>query len=635
MPELLEVKKGTHLFKLWEENFKDKEIVAFKTEDGKLFDIRDTVEEDLKLIPVKLSSPEGIEIMRHTTAHILAQAVKRLLGNDTKLGIGPVIENGFYYDIDCTLSEEELDKVEAEMNRIIEENIPIEKKWLSRDEAIELFASLGETYKIELIKEIEEPIVTIYTQAEFTDLCRGPHLPSTGWIKAFKLTSIAGAYWRGVETNPMLTRIYGVAFYDKKQLKKYLKMLEEAKKRDHRNLNRALDLYLTSPEVGAGLIIWKPNGATVRLLIEEIERKAHLKRGYKPIISPHLMKETLWHTSGHIEYYRENMYFTEIEGAKYAVKPMNCPAHILVYKSHIRSYRNLPIRYFEHGTVYRYERSGTIHGLTRVRGFTQDDAHIFCTEEQLKDEIIGVFDLIKRFLKLFEFDYSVELSTRPEKYIGTKEVWDRAESILKEALEEAGLEYEVAEGEGAFYGPKIDFHLHDALGRKWQGPTIQVDFNLAERFDLTYIAPDGSKKRPVMVHRTVLGSMERFIGVLTEHWAGWFPVWLAPIQAVIIPITENEVEYAQKIESELLSHDMRVFVDDSENTMNYKIKAATKAKIPVSIIIGAKEREAGKISIRWHDGKRENMIEVEEFIKANHKTVDEIVTMILSDEWIK
>ncbi len=597
------------------ENFKDnKKIIAFMDESGKLYDLRDEYIEGTK--PVYIGEEKALEIIRHSTAHLMAQAVKRLF-KDVKVAIGPVIENGFYYDFDIegTFSTEDLKKIEEEMKKIVKENIPIEKFWLSKEEAIKFFEEKGEIYKVEIISELDEEKVSLYKQGEFVDLCRGPHVLSTGQLKFFKLISSSGAYWRGDESNKMLQRIYGTAFEDKKKLKEYLKFLEEVKKRDHRNLNKDLKIFLTSPLIGGGFIIWQPNGAVLRGLIEDLERKEHIKRGYQPVISPHIMRSDMWKTSGHYDYYKENMYFTKIENVEYGIKPMNCPAHIMVYKSDVRSWRDLPLRLFEFGTVYRYERSGTLHGLMRVRGFTQDDAHIFCMPEQMEEEIKGVIDFIFYFLKPFGFDLEITLSTRPDKFIGEKELWDKAEDILRKALKEKNIDYIIDEGGGAFYGPKIDFKLKDAIGRKWQGPTIQLDFNLPNRFDLEYTDKDGNKKRPVMIHRTILGSMERFIGVLIEHFAGWFPAWLAPVQVKILPVKDEIIEYANKVKEKLVDAGIRVKIDSSDNTLSYRLRRASKERIPITMILGEKEKEEGKVSIRLKGNEQKNMIHLDEVIK--------------------
>lgn len=567
---------------------------------------------DLNIVPPENSivelldwdTQEGKNIFRHTSAHILAHAVKELFPN-VKLGIGPAIEDGFYYDFyrSEAFTQEELSKIELKMLEIIRQDIPIERVELTRDEAKELLKELKEDFKLELLEEIPEgEKISFYRQGNFIDLCRGPHLSSTGRVKAIKLLSVSGAYWRGDEKNPMFQRIYGTSFPTEEELEKYLKEREEAQKRDHRKLGRELEIFETFDEAGPGLIFYPPKGAILRLTIEEFERKEHLKRGYLPVITPHLMQADLWKRSGHWDNYRENMFFLEVEDKAYAVKPMNCPGHILIYKSTVRSYRDLPLRFFEMGTVYRYERSGVLYGLERARGFTQDDAHIFCTQEQLEDEIKGVLDFVFYMLKSFGLkDYIITLSTKPEKYIGSDEIWEKATLALRKALESLGVEFHIAEGEGAFYGPKIDVGLKGLLGKVWQGPTIQVDFNLPERFDLTYDAPDGTKKRPVMIHRAILGSYERFIGILIEHYGGRFPLWLSPVQVRVLPIAERHNDYAEYIFKTLKDKGIRAEVDLDQAKLNYKIRKAISEKVPYLFIVGDKEKEENKVSVRTHN----------------------------------
>jgi threonyl-tRNA synthetase len=567
---------------------------------------------DLKITPpsssiveiVDWNDADGKSIYWHTSSHILAQAVKELFP-DVKLGIGPAIEDGFYYDFykETPFTQEDLEKIEEKMKEIIKKDIPIERIELTRDEARKLLEELGENFKLELLEEIPEgEKISFYRQGNFMDLCRGPHLPSTGKVKAIKLLSTSGAYWKGNEKNPMLQRIYGISFPSDKELNDYLKEREEALKRDHRRLGRELGIFNTFEEAGPGLIFYPPKGALLRLIIEEFERKEHLKRGYLPVITPHLMQADLWKISGHWDNYRENMFFLQVDEKDYAVKPMNCPGHVLIYRSTVRSYRDLPLRFFEMGTVYRYERSGVLYGLERARGFTQDDAHIFCTEEQLEDEIKGVLDFVFFMLKSFGLnEYEITLSTRPEKYIGSDEIWDKATTALKNALESVGVSYQVAEGEGAFYGPKIDLKLRGILGKRWQGPTIQVDFNLPERFDLTYDASDGTKKRPVMIHRAILGSYERFIGILIEQYGGRFPLWLAPVQIAILPISEKHEDYALEIAKILKEKEFRVEVDLDQAKLNYKLRKAINNKIPYIFIVGDKEKAERKVSVRTHN----------------------------------
>ncbi len=559
---------------------------------------------------------EDLEVLRHSTAHVMAQAVKELYPS-AKIAIGPAIENGFYYDFDYEpgFTEEDLQKIEEKMREIVKRDLPIVRTIMNRDEAIRLFERMEEPYKVEILKELEDDKVSLYSQGDFIDLCRGPHLPSTGKIGAFKLLSVAGAYWRGDERNKMLSRIYGTAFFDEESLKKYLNFLEEVKKRDHRKLGRELDLFTLSDEVGPGLVIYHPNGALIRYILEDFERKEHLKRGYKFVYGPHILKLDMWKRSGHYENYKENMFFTKVDDVEYGIKPMNCLSHIVVYKSSIRSYRDLPLRYFELGTVNRYEKSGVLHGLLRVREFTQDDAHIFARVDQLKDEIRGILDFVRDVMGIFGFEYEMEISTRPERYIGSLEDWKRAEDVLREVLDETGIAYRINEGEGAFYGPKIDVKLKDALGRRWQCATIQCDFALPERFDLYYVDSDGKRKRPVMLHRVILGAMERFIGILIEHYAGKFPVWLSPVQVIILTITEEQIEYARALNERLLSEDIRTETDLRNEKLGYKVREATMRKIPYMLIVGKKEADEGKISVRSRDGKEMKGIALKEFIE--------------------
>ena len=501
------------------------------------------------------------------------------------------------------------------MKEIAKRDLPIVRKVVKKEEARQMFLDAGEIFKVDLLDAIDDDEVSTYTQEGFTDLCRGPHVPSTGAIKAFKLLSIAGAYWRGDERNKMLTRIYGTAFPDQAALDEYLAYLEEIKKRDHRRLGKELELFSVSDEVGAGLVIYHPNGALLRYILEDFERKEHLKRGYQFVVGPHILKLDMWKKSGHFENYRENMYFTRVDDVDYGIKPMNCLSHIMVYKSKIRSYRDLPLRYFELGTVCRHEKSGVLHGLLRVREFTQDDAHIFLRQDQLHQEIVKIIEFIQDVMKIFNFEYEMEISTRPEeKFIGTLETWDKAEAVLKEVLDSRNLPYEINEGDGAFYGPKIDVKLKDAIGRKWQCATIQVDFALPERFDLHYVDSDGKRKRPVMLHRVVLGAMERFIGVLIEHYSGKFPVWLSPVQAIILNITDEQEAYVQSLYGRMLDEGIRVETDTRNEKLGLKIREAVVRKIPYMIVVGNKEKEAGVISVRVRDGGELKNIDVGEFI---------------------
>lgn len=556
-----------------------------------------------------------LQVLRHSTSHVMAQAVKELFP-EAKIAIGPAIENGFYYDFDYEpgFREEDLPLIEEKMREIISRDLPIVKTMMKREEAIQLFQKLNEPYKVEILKEIEDEEVSLYSQGEFIDLCRGPHLPSTGKIRAFKLLSIAGAYWKGDERNKMLSRIYGTAFFDEESLNNYLRFLEEVKRRDHRRIGRELDLFSISDDVGPGLVIYHPNGAIIRSILEEFEKKEHLRRGYRLVYGPHLLKLDLWKRSGHYENYRENMFFTKVEDVEYGIKPMNCISHIMIYRSSLRSYRDLPLRYFELGTVHRFEKSGVLHGLLRVREFTQDDAHIFLRPDQLKEEINRILGFVDDVMGIFGFDYDMEISTRPDKFIGTLSDWERAESILKEVLEEREVRYEVNEGEGAFYGPKIDVKLKDAIGRKWQCATIQCDFALPERFDLYYVDSDGKRKRPVMLHRVILGSIDRFIGILIEHYAGNLPVWLSPVQVIVLPITDREIDYARGVYERLMNEDLRVELDSRNEKLGYKVREATLRKIPYILIVGKKEVEEKVVTVRERGGKEEKGVTIERFL---------------------
>lgn len=567
--------------------------------DGKVVDLMTTIDKDCNLEILTFDDDEGKGALRHTASHMLAQAVKRLYP-DVKLAIGPSIDTGFYYDFDADfpITPEMLENIEKEMLKIAKEDLPLEKFVLERDEAIKCEKEKGEIYKVELIEDLpEDETISFYKQGEFTDLCAGPHVPSTSKVKAVKLLNVAGAYWRGSEKNKMLQRIYGTAFTKKSELDEYLNMLEEAKKRDHRKLGRELELFSMHDE-GPGFPFFHPKGMVVRNILENFWRNIHTKWGYKEIKTPIILNESLWHQSGHWDHYKENMYFTQIDEEGYAIKPMNCPGGILVYKSQMHSYRELPLRMGELGLVHRHEISGALHGLMRVRAFTQDDAHLFMMPSQIKDEVLGVIRLTDYIYKVFGFQYKVELSTRPENSMGSDEDWELATNSLKEALEAAEIEYKINEGDGAFYGPKIDFHLMDSIGRTWQCGTIQLDFQMPERFDLNYIGEDGEKHRPVMVHRTVFGSMERFMGILIEHYAGAFPAWLAPIQVRILPVTDRANEYAKSLEEKLSEMDIRVELDLRNEKIGYKIREAQIQKIPYMIILGDKEVESGKVAIR-------------------------------------
>jgi len=566
---------------------------------------------------IYFSSQEGLQILRHSTAHIMAHAVQDIF-KDVRIAIGPAIENGFYYDFDYaqTFTPEDLEKIENRMNGIIAADYPFVRREISREEAISLFRKRGETYKIELLEDLPKDVekVSIYSEGEFIDLCRGPHIPSTGMIRAFKLLNVAGAYWRGDERNRMLQRIYGTGFATKNELMEHLNLLEEAKKRDHRRLGKELDLFQVNDEAGAGLIIYHPKGAMLRSIIEDWEKKEHRKRGYDMVIGPQILKVDLWKKSGHFDHYRESMYFTEVEGQAYGIKPMNCLSHMLIYKARIRSYRDLPLRFFELGTVLRHEKTGVLHGLMRVRQFTQDDAHILCTPEQLNDEIKAVADFIDYAMDIFGFDYEVELSTRPENAIGSDRDWEMAEAALRQALNDNGKAYGINEGDGAFYGPKIDFKLKDALKRKWQCATIQCDFTLPERFDLAYIGVDGEKHRPVMLHRVILGAIERFLGVLIEHYAGSFPLWLSPVQAVLLTVTDKHIPYGETVFRQLDDAGIRVEKDFRNEKLGYKIREAQMQKTPYMLVMGNREVETQRISPRGRDGKLLDSLSVGEFI---------------------
>ncbi len=567
--------------------------------DGSLADLTATLTESATVEPVAADSEEGLEILRHSTSHLMAQAVRRLYPG-TKVAIGPAIKEGFYYDMDVagTVTEGDLKRIEDEMRRIVKEALPVERLFLPREKALELFRSEGEIYKVELVEGLADEEISLYRQGEYVDLCRGPHVANTSQLRHFKLLSLAGAYWRGDEKNVMLTRIYGTAFAEKEDLEAYLKRIEEAKRRDHRKLGRELDLFSLQDE-GPGFPFFHPKGMTIRNLLIRFWQKEHRRAGYQEIMTPLILDRDLWIRSGHWDHYRENMYFTEIDEAPFAIKPMNCPGGILVYKSQIRSYRDLPLRMAELGTVHRHERSGVLHGLMRVRCFTQDDAHLYVTPDQIKAEIKGIMDLVQHIYKdVFGFSYRVELSTRPEKAMGDPVLWDRAERALQEALEEKGVPYRLNPGDGAFYGPKIDFHLEDCIGRTWQCGTIQLDFQLPEKFDMTYIGPDGAQHRPVMLHRTVLGSLERFMGILIEHYAGAFPFWMAPFQVRLLPVKEDFLPWASSVEATLKGWGVRVEVDRRDEKLGKKIRDGQLQKVPFMIVIGEREAESGQVSVR-------------------------------------
>ena len=581
-----------------------KEALAVKINNA-VYDLSRPIPHDGRIEFVRFDSKEGKEVFWHSSAHIMAHAVKQVFPQ-AKFAFGPPVEEGFYYDIglEQSITPDDLEKIEAKMQDIVKSGRSFEREELGVDDALAIFKQRNEDFKVEQIERLGEP-PSVYKEGDFVDLCRGPHVPSTAYVKYFKLLSIAGAYWLGDEKNPMLQRIYGISFPKKSQLEEYLHRLEEAKKRDHRRLGKDLDLFSIQEEAGPGLVLWHPKGAFIRHKIEEFWKERHLAAGYEFVNSPHIARKSLWSTSGHLDFFSENMYSPmEVDEQEYLVKPMNCPFHLLIYKSKTRSYRDLPYRWAELGTVYRYERSGVLHGLMRVRGFTQDDAHLFCRPEQLDEEVVKLIEFSTSMLSAFGFDdIDVYLSTRPEKYVGTLENWDTATEALKKGLEKAHVAFEIDPGEGVFYGPKIDIKIRDSIGRSWQCSTIQVDFNEPERFDISYIGQDGEKHRPIMVHRALLGSLERFFGVLIEHYAGAFPLWLAPIQVQIIPITDRQREHAQSIHEQLSSYNIRSYLDDRSEKVGYKIREAETQKIPYMLIIGQKEIESNTVSVRkQHDG---------------------------------
>ena len=594
-------------------------VAAIKVNDI-LQDLSAPVGSGSTVEPVFIDSEKGLDILRHSASHVMAMAVKELFPG-VKITIGPAIENGFYYDFDYqrAFKDDDLPLIEEKMREIIRRDLPFRREEMESSKAAEFFRSQNEDYKIEIIKDLGEKTVSLYTHGSFTDLCRGPHLPSTGMIKAFKLIKTAGAYWRGDEKRAMLSRIYGVAFIDRKDLDLYLQRLEEAKKRDHVRLGKQLDLFSTYEDIGAGMIVWHPKGALLRHIIEEFEIQEHLKRGYEIVKGPQILKTELWERSGHFDNYRENMYFTEIDNQSYGIKPMNCLSHMLIYRSKIRSYRDLPKRYFELGLVHRHERSGVLHGLSRVREFTQDDAHILCTPEQLDSEIKGVLDFIRDVMAIFKFDYELEISTRPEKSIGSDEDWDMATRALIKAVDDMLIDYRLNEGEGAFYGPKIDVKLKDALDRRWQCATVQCDFTLPERFDLSYIGIDNQKHKPVMIHRVILGSLERFIGVLIEQYAGAFPIWISPVQARILTVTDRNIPHGEKVLKDLIEADIRAEADFRNEKLGLKVREAQMQKIPYMLVIGDKEVEKGGVTPRLRDGKGLEFMEIREFISRIHE----------------
>ena len=604
--------KGTKLKDLADQW--DKETIAAQV-DGTLLDLSRTMEKDATVSFISVRSKKGLEILRHSASHVMAQAVKELFPT-VKLTFGPSTENGFYYDFDYdrTFTTQDLEVIEKKMSEIVAKDEPFLRKEVPKEEAIKTFQDIGEAYKVEHLEELPDR-VSLYRQGSFLDLCEGPHIPSTGRIKAFRLLSVSGTYWRGDARNRVLQRIYGTAFPAREALEEFLRMLEEARKRDHRKLGRDLDLFSLSEEAGPGLVIYHPKGAILRTILEDFEKKEHLKRGYQMVIGPHLLRLDLWKQSGHFENYRDKMYFTKVEDTEYGIKPMNCLAHMLIFKSQIRSYRDLPIRYFELGTVYRHEKSGELHGLLRVRGFTQDDAHILCRPDQLNDEIGAIIEFVDDVMRIFGFEYEMELSTRPEKSIGADEDWDKATQALMNALKSKNLPYDLNEGEGAFYGPKIDVKLKDALNRRWQCATIQADFAMPERFDLTYVGSDGERHRPVMLHRVILGAMERFIGVLIEHYAGAFPVWLAPTQAILLTVTDRQVPYGEDAYRQLIQGGVRVEKDFRNEKLGFKIREAQIQKVPYMLVIGDREVREGTLAPRKRSGETLKSMTVEDFIK--------------------
>lgn len=593
-----------------------KQAVAGKV-DGRIADLDRPLVENSHLEILTLDSQDGLEIMRHSCTHVMAQAVKRIFGEEyVCLGVGPVIEDGFYYDMALPrpLSTEDLAAIEREMNAIIQENHQIIRREVSRSEALALFEQQGERFKVELIHDLpEEEVITLYEQGEFVDLCRGPHLPATGRIKVFKLLSVAGAYWRGNSENEMLQRIYGTAFASAAQLKEHLQFLEEAKRRDHRKLGKELELFMFSEEA-PGMPFYLPRGMTIRTLLEDFARETQRQRGYEEVRTPLMMNNRIWEQSGHWDHYKDNMYFTWVDETKYALKPMNCPGHMLIYKNSLHSYRELPIRISEFGQVHRHEMSGALGGMMRVRTFCQDDAHLFVLPEQIEAEIGQIMDLIDHMYQVFGFEYKIELSTRPEDSMGSEELWERAEASLRSVLEDRGIDYVLNEGDGAFYGPKIDFHILDALKRSWQCGTIQLDFQMPEKFELSYIGEDGLKHRPVVIHRAVYGSIDRFIGMLTEHYAGAFPLWLAPVQVKLLPVSDQVLEYALEVKRLLTEAGLRIELDGRQEKLGYKIREAQLEKVPYMLVIGDKEAEAGTVSVRKRGEGDIGLIETRELM---------------------
>ncbi len=611
----------------------ERDTVAARV-DGQLMDATVALQRDAELELVTVDSDEGLEILRHSTSHVMACAVQRLF-DGVQFGIGPAIDEGFYYDFDLpeTISSEDLERIEEEMNRIVNEEIPFEREEVSHGEARRHMEQDGEPYKLELIDELEGDVITLYRTGDFVDLCRGPHVPDTSRIREFKLLNVAGAYWRGDSDRPQLQRIYGTAFAEKKELKDYIHRIEEAEKRDHRRIGKELDLFSMDEEIGQGLVLWHPRGASIRMAIEDYWREEHERRGYRFVRTPHIAGEEVYRRSGHIPQYEDMMYAPlDIEGKNYRVKPMNCPAHIKIFQTHMRSYRDLPIRYAELGTVYRYEMSGSLHGMLRVRGFTQDDAHIFCTPDQLAGEVEDLLALVDEMMDAFGYEYQAYLATRPEVSLetATDEEWEQATTALREGLERQGVDYRVDEGEGTFYAPKIDVKLFDALGREWQGPTIQVDLNLPKRFDVNYIGSDGEEHECIIVHRAILGSLERFVGGLIEHFAGWFPTWLAPEQVRLLPITDDHHEYAHSVLDKLQEKGIRASSDDRNEKTGYKVHEGVDDKVPYLLIIGDREVENGTVSVRSHDHGDEGPMQVDAFID---RVVDEIENKTMPEDF--
>jgi len=587
--------------------------------NGVPMDLFHALDQDASVEPLTFESAEGREVYRHSSTHIMAQAVKEVFPS-AQLTIGPALDDGFYYDFafDRPFTPEDLEKIEARAIEITKRGLTVSRSELSKEDAIKFFQDRGEAYKVELINSFDDGSpISLYRQGEFVDLCRGPHLPTTGYVGAFKLLSTGGAYWRGDERNPMLQRVYGTSFPTKKELDAHLAKLEEIKRRDHRKLGKELDLITIQDDIGPGLVLWHPKGSLIRLLIENFWREQHIKDGYDLVYSPHVARLDLWKTSGHVDYYRENMFASmKLEGSEYQLKPMNCPFHIMIYKSHLRSYRDLPIRYGELGTVYRYERTGVLHGLLRVRGFTQDDAHLFCRPDQIEAEVSRVLDFTFFVLGTFGFtEFEIYLSTRPEKSVGSDENWTIATNALEAALKSRNVAYQVDPGEGVFYGPKIDIKIKDVLGRSWQCSTVQVDFNNPERFKLAYTGEDGKHHQPIMIHRALMGSIERFFGILIEHYAGAFPTWLAPVQAVVLTITDHQQEFAAKIVSTLKSHGYRVEADLRNEKIGFKIREAEKNKIPYMLVVGDKEVQSGMVAVRGRSGTNHGSMPIEQFLE--------------------